>query len=263
MVVLRPAATCGPLLRALRAAGAAPVPLPALRLAPAADVAAASAQLTDALAAQLVVFTSPAAVRHARRLPGWRAVAGERVIAVGGGTATALARAGILGAQVPARSDSEGVLALPQLADLHGAGVGLVTAPGGRGLIAPALAARGAHVHRADVYQRLAPRFDARHRRRVRALLEAPAVPRALLLTSLEALEHLLAGLGADASRLLHACVVVAASPRLVAAARDRGAVDVILASSASPAALVAALASHADPIATAGPAHAGFGAIR
>lgn len=263
MVVLRPAATRGPLLRALRAAGATPVPLPALRLAPAADAAVASAELATALAADRVVFTSPAAVRHARRLPGWGAVPDGRAIAVGRGTAAALARAGIGGAQVPARSDSEGVLALPSLADLRGAAVGLVTAPGGRGLLAPALAARGARVLRADVYRRLPPRFDARHRRRVAALLAAPATPRALLLTSLEALDHLLAGLGADASRLLHACTVVAASARLVDAARERGAIDVVQARSASPADLLQALSSRADHGAAAGAAHAGAGAIR
>lgn len=263
MVVLRPAATRGPLLHALRRAGATPVPLPALRLAPAAEPAVASAQLAAALAADRVVFTSPAAVRHARRLPDWRALPGERVIAVGRGTATALARAGVAGALVPGRSDSEGVLALPSLADLRGAAVGLVTAPGGRGLLAPALAARGARVHRADVYRRLPPRFDARHRQRVAALLAAPAAPRALLLTSLEALEHLLAGLGDDAARVLRGCTVVAASARLVAAARERGAIDVVQARSASPADLLDALSVRADRGAATGPAHAGTGAIR
>jgi uroporphyrinogen-III synthase len=181
---------------------------------------------------------------------------------VGSGTAAALAHAGIVGAQVAGRSDSEGVLAMPQLASVRGSEVGLVTAPGGRGLIAPALATRGARVCRADVYRRLPPRFDVRHRRRLQALLATPA-PRALLLTSLESLQHLLAGLDADAVRLLRTCVVVAASPRLADAARAHGATVVLQAGSASPAGLVAALAAHVEPSATAGPAHAGCGAIR
>ena len=50
--------------------------------------------------------------------------------------------------------DSEGLLALPVLADVHGLRIGLVTAPGGRGLIAAQLQAAGATIERADVYQR-------------------------------------------------------------------------------------------------------------
>src|SRR5690606_7695353 len=67
----------------------------------------------------------------------------------------ALRRAGVSGVLAPTRMDSEGVLALPALASLRGRQVALVTAPGGRGLIAPTLAARGAQVLRADVYERV------------------------------------------------------------------------------------------------------------
>ena len=51
-------------------------------------------------------------------------------------------------------SVSEGLLALPELQSLRGLPVGLVTAPGGRGLIGETLAHRGALVHLAEVYRR-------------------------------------------------------------------------------------------------------------
>ena len=50
--------------------------------------------------------------------------------------------------------DSEGLLELPALQELAGIDVGLVTAPEGRGLLAPALRERGAELLRADVYVR-------------------------------------------------------------------------------------------------------------
>ncbi|MFX9532994.1 uroporphyrinogen-III synthase, partial [Acinetobacter baumannii] len=77
-------------------------------------------------------------------------------------------RAGLEPVAVPERMDSEGLLALPELRDVRGIAVGLVTAPGGRDAIAPALRARGAQVRRADVYRRLplppSPRTLARLR---------------------------------------------------------------------------------------------------
>jgi uroporphyrinogen-III synthase len=144
----------------------------------------------------------------------------------------------VQGVRVPARSDSEGLLAMPELQALAGTAVGLVTAPGGRGLLAPALAARGAQVRRADVYQRLPPRFDRRHRARLQAL--GPDV--ALLLSSGEALAHFLHGLAPEAAGVLARARVVVASPRLAELARQAGARAPRVAASAAPADLVAAL---------------------
>ena len=245
VVVLRPAATRGPLLRALRAAGARPVPLSSLRLLPAADASEASRQLQRALACDRVLFTSPAAVRFAARLEGWAAPAPGRAVALGAGTARALARAGAPGACFPQQhSDSEGVLALSAFDGVDGCDVGVVTAPGGRGVLVPALEARGARVVRADVYRRLPPRFDARHRHRLATALAA-AEPLALLASSGEALQALVAGLpGAEA--LLARAVVVVPGARLAALARQLGATTVLQAAGPGPQALVEALAAHA-----------------
>lgn len=232
------------LARRLRALGAATVAVPGLRLAAAADPAQADAELRAALAAGPVVFTSPAAVRHARALPGWRTDLAGPAIAIGAGTAAALRRAGISAVSAPVgRGDSEAVLALPALRAVAGRSIGLVTAPGGRDRIAPALAARGARVCRAEVYRRLPPRLDAGA---LHALGSMPR-PRALMLSSLDALDHLLAQLPPGARARLLEAVAVCASPRLVEAAMARGFAGALAAADASPAALVDALRSHAN----------------
>src|SRR5690606_40948301 len=108
-----------------------------------------------ALDADVLLFTSPAAARAAAALRRLRPRPSQAWLAVGAGTARALRRAGVAGVVAPRRMDSEGVLALPELASVRGRRVALVTAPGGRGLSAPTLAARGGQVLRADVSERV------------------------------------------------------------------------------------------------------------
>src|SRR5690606_22867134 len=112
--------------------------------------------LQRTLAAPRVVFTSPAAVAAAAALQPLRPGPDQAWVAVGAGTAQAMRRAGAGHVESPARMDSEGLLALPALGDVQGLDVGLVTAPGGRGVIAATLARRGARVLRANVYERVA-----------------------------------------------------------------------------------------------------------
>ncbi len=195
------------------------------------------ADLRAALAASRVIFTSPAAVRAAQTLQALPARRGQTWCAVGAGTAAALHRAGVTGVQVPTRMDSEGLLALPALQDVKDREVGLVTAPGGRGEIAPALEARGARVLRADVYARepvaLAPRA-------LQQLREARA-PLVLALSSGEALQRVLDAAPADTASVLRRARVVAASARLAALAREHGFTDVVQAGGPRPRDLLAA----------------------
>ena len=204
------------------------------------DDARSRADLRAALAATRVVFTSPTAVRAAHALQPLEARDGQHWCAVGAGTAAALRRAGIAEVAAPTRMDSEGLLALPALQQVQGLDIGLVTAPGGRGEIAPALQARGARVLRADVYARealaLAPRA-------LRQLADV-AAPLALALSSGEALQSVLAALPADLAAKLRHAHVAAASERLRALARDCGLADVDLAAGPRPAQLLAALAA-------------------
>jgi len=203
--------------------------------------------LAAALAAPLVVFTSPAAVAFAAMDRPLAVPDGARWLAVGSGTAKALRRSGI-DATAPQRMDTEGLLALPELRAVSGLAVGLVTAPGGRGELAPELARRGAGVLRADVYERepVAPAGAAIARLRH---IEGPVW---LALSSAEALQRILAVLPADARPALLRADVVAASDRLASIAGDRGFTRTVVAASARPRDLVAAAAA-AHPLASSG----------
>lgn len=236
VISLRPRGGHAGLRQAAARADAGLVALSPWRLALPADAATRHA-LGAALAADRVVFTSPVAVRAAAQLQPLRVRPGQVWCAVGAGTAAALRRAGVRDAQVPARMDSEGVLALPALQAVDGVEVGLVTAPGGRDLIAPALTGRGARIRRADVYRRdaVAPAPAA-----VAALCRIDA-PTALALSSGEALRLVLATLPPEALAKLRQAQVLAASARLAALARECGFGDVVQARGPRPGQLVAA----------------------
>lgn len=225
--------------RAVRARGAHPVSLPGLRL----TALPTTGALAQALACPAVVFSSPAAVHFAARQQTLALAPGARAFAVGAGTRKALARHAI-DAIAPAADamHSEGVLALPQWQSVTGP-VGLVTAPGGRGIIAAGLAHRQLEVIRADVYRRLPPRPNARQ---LTALAQA-AAPRAVLISSGEALEHLLTALPSAARAQLLDAVAVTCSPRLTALAGARGFERVVGAPAPTAAAMLDALQQYAS----------------
>ncbi len=248
---LRPADDSRALLRRLRASGAEARNLPVLRLygEPASERLAIA--LKRMRADDRWLFSSPVAVRHAARIDaelGGRlfgsgailapAARAGRVFAPGPGTARALARLGVSGARSPIeRFDSEGVLALSELAAPLSGALHLVAAPGGRGLLARTLAERGARVEPVWVYRRESVSLPAR----LHAALEAATRP-LLLASSQAALHALIADLHPDLLRRLraHAGLVVA-SPRLAEQAQQLGFECVRVAASARPEALVAA----------------------
>ncbi|NLW96529.1 uroporphyrinogen-III synthase [Luteimonas wenzhouensis] len=238
VISLRPVGQHASMRRAAAAHGARVLALSPWRIRARGD-AATRAALRDALAADIVLFTSPAAVHAAAGLRRLRARPGQAWLAVGEGTARALRRAGVSGVLAPTRMDSEGVLALPALASLRGRQVALVTAPGGRGLIAPTLAARGAQVLRADVYERVPAAPAPQALARLRGL----RAPLFLALGSGEALQRLLEVLPADLGPRLRRARVLAASDRLAAIARAAGFDDVVVAADARPRSLLAAAA--------------------
>lgn len=243
MVSLRPVGAHAALRRAAAAEGARVLALSPWRLLAREDAGTGRA-LAMALAAPVVVFTSPGAAACAALHQPLRVPDGARWLAVGSGTALALRRAGVA-AIAPARMDTEGLLALPQMQSVAGLDIGLVTAPGGRGELAPELVRRGARILRADVYEREPVPLAARAISALRRL----AGPAWLPLSSAEALERVLSALPADALDALMRADVVAASERLAAIARDRGFARVVVAASARPRDLVAAAAA-AHPLA-------------
>jgi uroporphyrinogen-III synthase len=239
VISLRPVGAHAPMRRAAAAHGMRVLALSPWRIGARND-SATRAALADALAADVVLFTSPAAARAAAAIRRLRGSSGQSWLAVGAGTAAALRRAGVDEVSAPQRMDSEGLLALPALQDLQGRSVGMVTAPGGRGVIAPTLAARGARVLRAEVYARVPVAPSPLALARLRAL-EPPVY---LALSSGEALQRIMGTLPPELAARLHGARVVAASARLGHLAGEAGFAHVRVASDARPAALLAAAAA-------------------
>lgn len=237
VISLRPAGGHGGVRAAAARRGWPVIALSPLRIAPRDDPDTRRA-LRAALACDVVVFTSPNAVRAAAALARFRPMRSQAWCAVGSATAAALRRAGVAQVASPKRMDSEGLLALPALARGDGRSAGLVTAPGGRGLLAPALAGRGFVVTRADVYTRTPAPLRADALARLRA---ATATPWCVPLTSGEAFSAAVTALPPELRARLLASRVIVASARLAALARAAGCGDVRFAGAPTPTALVAA----------------------
>jgi len=240
VISLRPVGAHAPLRRAAAAQGARVLALSPWRIEAQSD-AATRRDLRTALAAGIVIASSPAAVRAAGALQTLKRKRGQVWCAVGAGTVAALHRAGIDAVIAPERMDSEGLLALAELQSLRGRSIGLLSAPGGRDLIAPTLRKRGAKVLRADVYRRVevAPSPVALSKlRKSRARLWLAA-------SSGEALRLVLARLPADLAGKLRNADVAAASERLAQAAREAGFRGrIMIAASARPRDLVATMSA-------------------
>lgn len=235
VVITRPAGTATALARRVRALGGTPLLLPGLALRGVADGGEIRAALHAALTDELLIFTSPAAVRYAAALAPLQTEAA--VLAVGQGTARALRRHGIHAPLTPRRQDSEGLLGHPMLQDPRGRRIALIGAPGGRGMLREQLVDRGAQLREVHVYRRVAPRLDRRH---VDALSQLPASAR-VLLSSAEALRNLQAILPPPAWDRLCAATAVVSSERLATVAREAGFARIVLAASALSADLLVA----------------------
>ena len=200
------------------------------------DIATRDA-LRMALAADIVIVTSPTAARAAAALTTLQTLHGQVFYAIGTTTATTLRRMDVVDVLSPVRMDSEGLLALPTLRDVRGRDIGLLTAPGGRNRIAHDLHTRGARVHRANVYAREIIALSASSLARLGAF-DGPLL---LPVSSGEALQHVLDQAPADIAARLRGARVIAASARLAALAHGLGCSDVQIAAGPRPAQLLAA----------------------
>lgn len=228
VVITRPVGQGRSLVRQVRALGGTAVSLPGLALRADTDADGVRRALREALQGDLVIFTSPPAVRFAAALTPLK---GRAAIAtVGRGTARALHRHGCRDVIVPdVAQNSEGLLAHPALASLDARRVAVVGAPGGRGLLQQALRERGAQLAEVHVYHRVPARLDRRHVRALRALSTRAYV----LLSSAQTLHNLHDALDTGSWRRLQAAQAVVSSGRLADLVRQLGFVRVDTAESA------------------------------
>ena len=194
-------------------------------------------QLNAAREYDRLVFTSPAAAEAAARLLPLAELPAGSLVAVGEGTARALRRRGAANVQAPTRMDSEGLLALPAMQHLHGLRVALVTAPGGRGVIAAQVRERGANLHRIDVYERVPLPVS----KATIARLQALPTPYVVAISSGEALQSVLPYLPQALLQQWQQAAAVAASARLAELAAELGFCNISVAAGPLPAQLASA----------------------
>jgi len=236
VLVTRPVRQAAGLVRKLAALGAEPIAWPAIVILPPENAGALAHVQATLGSYDIAVFVSANAVEYGVGNPArWPATLVP--YAPGPGTAEALAAVGIGNVHVPSTTyDSEGLLALPGLADVRGKRAIVFRGEGGRELLGDTLRERGAHVDYVGCYRRAAPQSGAE------GLLAALAGGRvhAVTLTSSEGLDNLLAALGDGGARRLAALPLFVPHPRIAAHAREHGLVAT--ATAGSDAGLIAGL---------------------
>lgn len=238
LILTRPVGSSVSLRRKIAALGGNSLSLPGLTLRLPEHPRRVADQLYGVRVGTDWIFSSPAAVRFAFQIaPGLRIAEGARVFAVGAGTRRSLARHSVAAMTPMERSDSEGLLALPDFERMAGRIVVLIGAPGGRDLIAPTLRERGADVVAIQVYERRPARLTRRHFDAVQRA-QAPLIT---LVSSGEALANLMGQVPDALKARLHHQVLVVSSARLEALAHEAGFEDVLNARSAMPDDLLAA----------------------
>lgn len=243
IVITRPGAQAEALAQLVREAGGEPLCVPAIEILPLADPAPFH-DLAGRLASfDLAIFVSRNAVRSAlallRARPGGMAwPAALKVATVGQGSREELEREGFAGVIAPAaRSDSEALLALPELAPMRGKRVLIFRGEGGRALLGEELARRGASVEYATCYRRVRPASGKLSELWARGV-DAVAV------SSAEGLANFLDMLGDDAVARLDAVALFVPHARVAQEAAKRGLARAIVAGPRD-AQVAAALVAH------------------
>jgi uroporphyrinogen-III synthase len=240
IVVTRPGFQAAAFAARIAVLGARPIVFPTIVILPPPDRRALDDALRRLEQFDFAVFVSANAVEYG--VPADRPwPAAVRAIAPGPGTAAALHARGVGQVLVPAeRFDSEGILALPELADVHGRRFLVLRGNGGRELLADALVRRGATVEQVACYVRAMPATGAEG---LSEAWRAGAID-AFTVTSSEGLANLWEMLDDEGRRYLAATPVFAPHPRIAEAARRLGCREVHE-TAGSDAGLVAGLLAH------------------
>lgn len=219
VVVTRPAGQSARLRELIEVRGGTAVLLPLMTIEPVVNPVLPEVERERICA---VIFVSVNAVRLGLRVVRPLLPAGGAVIGVGPATVAALRTAGQMPMAMPdIEANSEGWLTTSALAAAAVAGrvVVIVRGRGGRDLLTQTLRERGAEVEHVEVYRRV-PNPIA-----VGATLMASDVarPDVVVLTSVEAAEHLAHLLDAQGLNGLLAVPVAALSARIAQRARELG----------------------------------------
>lgn len=218
VLVTRPAHQADPLCELIERHRGRPLRFPTIEILGPADKTRARQDLLAAADADLLVFVSANAVQYAYPLLPAQLPIDIAIAAVGSSTARALREVGLDATLVPARMDSEGLLALPALQRIDGRSVCILRGNGGRELLAETLGARGARVRQVEVYRRTLPDRAAAARNLVEGWERLVDVVTA---TSNVTLDNLIRMLGEQGTERLHRTPLVVISRRMAEHARS------------------------------------------
>jgi uroporphyrinogen-III synthase len=242
VLVTRPAGQADKLCRLLEAAGYAAVQLPTLEIREPDAIGPMQTLVESLQNYDVAVFISVNAVNRgldyvlARR--DWPQQV--KIATVGASSAAALREHGLVPDLVPAHQyNSEALLALDELQDMHGKRVVILRGNGGREHLRDTLRARGAEVDYVEVYRRVCPATDSQL---MRALLQPGALD-VITATSNETLQNLFSMAGASGQPQLRGLPLVVASERQAQLAQELGfEQSAVVAENAGDAALVEAV---------------------
>ena len=222
IVVTRPAAQATSLAEAIRVAGGRAILFPVIEILDTTDTRPLIKVIDRLETYNLAIFISPNAVERAMRQITARRTwpPGLRAAAIGTGGVKELQRLGINEVIAPTQSsDSEGLLALPQLQVVAGQRVVIFRGDGGRELLGDTLTARGAQVEYVECYRRVRPHADAAPLLKAWAHHEVHAVT----VTSSEGLRNLFEMVGEPGLSWLRRTPVFVPHLRIAAVARELG----------------------------------------
>ena len=225
ILITRPVRQAAGLAREIAALGGKPLIFPAIVILPPEDCTALERAQGDIARYDYAVFVSANAVEYGVGDPAaWPPHL--TAFAPGPGTAAALAAVGISNVHVPDTTmDSEGLLALPELAAVAGKRIAIFRGSGGRELLGKTLAARGAAVDYVDCYRRAKPEAGAAG---LESALRDGRID-AVTLTSREGLDNLWELLGNEGRARLVVKPAFVPHPRIAARARELGIASVIV----------------------------------
>ncbi|MEX2354124.1 MAG: uroporphyrinogen-III synthase [Gammaproteobacteria bacterium] len=223
ILVTRPGLQGENLCRLINDAGGEAIPFPVIRIVPSQQPG--PGQFRQLLAGSShIIFVSRNAVVFAAQLAGdlQASLQGKIVFAVGAGTLQELEERGVVDIRSPGpQSGSEAVLALDELEEsqISGRHILIIRGNGGRELLRETLAARGAQVRYADVYQRIKPDVD----QVIVDSLWQDTRPDVIVITSAQGLKNLLVMSGEANRENLSGKRLVVMSSRLKSLAENSG----------------------------------------
>jgi uroporphyrinogen-III synthase len=225
IVVTRPRDQAEGLAELIRREGGEALAVPAIEIRPLEDPAAFRAFAERLESFDMAIFVSGNAVRSALALLGSRQwPAHLKAATVGQGSRAALEEKGFSGAIAPTeQSDSEALLAMPELAEVRGKRIAILRGDAGRELLGEELGKRGASVEYVACYRRVRPPAGDLARRWAQGV-------DAVTFSSSEGLANFLDMLGADAVARLARVALFVPHARVAAEAAQRGLAGAIVA---------------------------------